>query len=245
MSGETGHVYVGKDLEAMSFAEKYHEWILSELRPYLGATIAEVGAGIGSVSRLILESPIDRLDAFEPSADMFGQLQQNLASDPRANAINGFFGVAPADTRYDSIVYINVLEHIENDAEELTRAREALHDGGHLLVFVPALPWLYSDLDREVGHFRRYLKRGLRSLIKEAGLEIVRLRYFDIAGVLPWYVNFVLLRNSISGGSVALYDRLVVPVMRIVETVLPLPLGKNLLLVARKGHEPARKSAAE
>lgn len=226
--------YFGRDLEAMSFARNYHAWILSELEPFLGRSVAEVGAGVGSFSSLLLGTGIERLDAFEPSRNMFPLLCDALTSDSRASAVNGFFGPETIETRYDSVVYINVLEHIEDDAAELAAARDALVPGGHLLVFVPALPWLYSELDRQVGHFRRYRKSALLELVRAAGLSVVAQRYFDIAGVLPWYVNFTLLGNSIGAGSVSLYDRLVVPVMRIVEGIVRPPIGKNVLLVARR-----------
>jgi len=226
--------YFGKDLEAMSFARNYHAWILAELAPYLGRAVAEVGAGTGSFSSLLLGTGLDSLDAFEPSRNMFPLLRETLAADPRARAVNGFFGPQTIDRHYDSVVYVNVLEHIEDDAAELVGARAALAPGGHLLVFVPALPWLYSELDRQVGHFRRYRKPALLDLVRDAGFTIVRQRYFDVAGVLPWYVNFTLLGNSIGGGGVSLYDRLVVPVMRVVESFVAPPIGKNVLLVARR-----------
>jgi len=225
--------YFGKDLEAMSFARNYHDWVLAELEPYLGRRVAEVGAGVGNLSTLLLATGIEHLDAWEPSRNMFPALRSALASEPRATAINGFFGAEPRAEHYDSVAYINVLEHIEDDAEELSRARAALRPGGHLLIFVPALPWLYSRLDTQVGHYRRYLKKPLEELVESAGFTIVTARYFDIAGVLPWYVNFKLLGNSIGTGSVSLYDRLVVPVMRIVEGFVRPPIGKNILLVAQ------------
>lgn len=226
--------YFGKDLEAMSFAVNYHRWILDCFLPYLRGTVAEVGAGMGSFSALLLGTPIERLVAFEPSDNMFPQLARALSPERRAEAVHGFFGEAAGTGRFDAVLYVNVLEHIEDDAAELARAHAALKAGGHLLVFVPALPWLYSALDRQVGHFRRYLRPGLVRLVEQAGLQPVRARYFDIAGILPWYVNFVLLGNSIGGASVSAYDRLVVPLMRRVERLLPPFIGKNIVLVARK-----------
>jgi SAM-dependent methyltransferase len=234
MTEPTSHQYIGKDLEAMSFAENYHRWIISEMAAYVTGKVAEVGAGVGSVSSLLLNLGVKHLDAFEPSVDMYAKLQSNLNLVPQAAAINAFFGVGCAPASYDTVVYINVLEHIEDDAGELERARDALVAGGHLLIFVPALSWLYSNLDREVGHFRRYTKHNMVRLVEDAGLDVLKARYFDIAGVLPWYINFVLLKNSIGGGSVALYDKLVVPIMRPVERFLPLPIGKNVLLIAKK-----------
>lgn len=127
-----------------------------------------------------------------------------------------------------------MLEHIEDDSTELSNAFDSIRPGGHLLVFVPALAWLYSDFDRQVGHFRRYTKRGLAGRVTNAGFSIVRARYFDIAGILPWYLNFVVLRNTMAKGGVAAYDKLVVPLMKVVEGIVPLPAGKNVLLVAKR-----------
>lgn len=226
--------YFGKDLEAMSFAKNYHKWILAEFCPYLGSSVAEVGAGVGSFSTLVLETKISSLVAFEPSQNMYPLLQEALSKDKRAKAINGFFGRENIGKRFDSILYVNVLEHIEDDVSELAHACDALNSKGHLLIFVPALPWLYSEFDRKVGHFRRYMKKDLVDLTRRSGFSVVKARYFDVAGIIPWYINFVLLKNSMRGGSVSLYDRLVVPPMRVMEGLVPIPVGKNLLLVARK-----------
>jgi SAM-dependent methyltransferase len=234
MSGDGKPDYPGKDLEAMAFAVNYHRWIIDEFAPYLGDTVAEVGAGIGSVSRLLLRKPITRLVAFEPSGNMYPVLAETLRGEDRASAVNDFFTPQYAQAGFDSAVYINVLEHIEDDRGELANALRALRPGGHLLVFVPALAWLYSDFDRHIHHFRRYAKGALASLVGDAGFTLVKARYFDLAGIIPWYVNFVLLKNSIGSTRVSLYDRLAVPVMRRVESAVAPPIGKNVLLVATK-----------
>ncbi|MBV2137952.1 MAG: class I SAM-dependent methyltransferase [Candidatus Thiodiazotropha sp. (ex Ctena orbiculata)] len=236
MNTSTGKMpeYFGKDLEAMSFAVNYHKWILAEFYPYLGNRVAEVGAGTGTFSRLLLETQIGHLSAFEPSLNMYPLLEEALCEDQRGVAINSFFAGNSDAEGFDSILYLNVLEHIEDDLSEIANAHAALKQNGHLLIFVPALPWLYSELDKQVGHFRRYVKRELVKITRKQGFKIIKARYFDIAGILPWYVNFVLLRNSIDSGSVSLYDRVVVPLARPLERVLPPPIGKNVLLVAQK-----------
>jgi SAM-dependent methyltransferase len=226
--------YFGKDLEAMSFARNYHKWILAEFLPYLGASVAEVGAGMGTFSTMILEAGVGRLKAFEPSPNMYPLLQRTLSKDRRATAINDVFDTRSAGERFDSILYVNVLEHIEDDAAELANAYEALESRGHLLVFVPALSWLYGDFDRRVGHFRRYTKKTLTALAQRSGFTVIKARYFDVVGIIPWYVNFVLLRNRMGASSVSWYDTLVVPWMRFVEGLVPPPIGKNLLLIATK-----------
>lgn len=226
--------YFGKDLEAMSFAKNYHAWILSEFAPYLGKRVAEIGAGTGSFSHLLLQSGIEHLEAFEPSKNMFPLLQSALEKDPRAKTHQVFFQGQEYINSFDALCYVNVLEHIDDDLQELSQARQALRDNGHLLIFVPALQWLFSKFDKKVGHFRRYDKSSLAHLVGRAGYSLVSTKYFDIAGILPWYINFVLLKNTLGGGSVSLYDRGVVPIMRIVEGLWPAPVGKNILLIAKK-----------
>ena len=234
MTQENMNQYFGKDLEAMSFATNYHRWLISEFLPYIRGSVAEVGAGVGNVSRLILETNMKSLTAFEPSGNMYPLLKEALSADKRAKAINTFFGKEKASECFDTVLYVNVLEHIEDDTSEIASVHAALAKEGHLLIFVPALPWLYSKLDRQVGHFRRYTKKNLAELTRREGFSIVKARYFDVAGIIPWYINFTLLQNTISGGSVSLYDRLVVPAMRAIEGLVSPPIGKNVLLVARK-----------
>ena len=226
--------YPGKELEAMGAAANYRRWIVDTFAPYLGKDVAEVGAGIGSVSRLLLEQPIERLAAFEPSANMFPLLAEAVRADARAQAVNGAFDASQAGRNYDSVLYVNVLEHVEHEREQLAAAHAALRPGGHLLVFVPALAWLYSDFDREVGHYRRYSRDALERVVVHAGFEVVDSHWFDVAGIVPWYVHFTVLGRRMGRGTVSLYDRLVVPVMRTVERLAPPGIGKNIVLVARR-----------
>lgn len=230
--------YTGRDLEeAMSVAPpKYHAWILSQFEPYLGNTVVEVGAGSGNFSSQLLRKMSGTLIAVEPSAQMFPLLERRFACDPRVMCEPHFF--ADVASRYrgslDSIVYVNVLEHVRDDFQELVLARDTLKLGGHLCVFVPALSFLYSEYDASVGHYRRYAKQQLAALMREAGFEIVKLRYFDIAGILPWLLFMKLLRRPLTSGSAGLYDTLVVPIMRKVESYVSPPIGKNLIVVGRK-----------
>ena len=225
--------YPGRDLEAMSFAANYHRWIVGEFAPYLGRSIVEVGAGVGNVSKLLLEQRIDRLVAFEPSRNLFPLLADALSGEPRATAVNDFFRADSIDGP-DSIAYINVLEHVEDDAAEVAAAHRALKHGGHLLLFVPALMALYSDHDKQIGHFRRYRRKALERIVEGAGFTVVKSRYFDVVGIAPWYLHFVVLKNAMTSHGVTMYDRLVVPVMRRIESTIAPPIGKNVLLVARK-----------
>ena len=132
---------------------------------------------------------------------------------------------------YDTVVMVNVLEHIEDDRAAARGLFDALTPGGKLLIFVPALPFLFSELDRIYGHFRRYRRQELKLCVESAGFRIEKLRYFDITGVLPWWLlNTLMRKTSFHQPSLTVYDKLFVPPTKLIESVLPPPLGKNLIL---------------
>jgi SAM-dependent methyltransferase len=137
---------------------------------------------------------------------------------------------------FDTAVYVNVLEHIEDDSGELDVARRLLAPGGHLCLFVPAMPSLYSRIDHKSGHYRRYTKAALRRKVEEAGFVIERIDYFDAASIVPYWLMYrVLGVEDLGNGSNAFYDRVIVPISRLVQRILVHPpIGKNLILVARR-----------
>ena len=236
------HGYAGKDLEAMSFAVNYHRWILSIFEPYLGKRIVEVGAGKGSFSELLLERRLESLTLVEPSAAMYQQLcrrMEELNPTVALKTYNDVFEnvadqIRSAD-RPDSIIYVNVLEHIADDVSELKVINRTLDKGGRVFIFVPALRWLHGSMDKQLDHFRRYTRTELEKKCVAAGFKVIMSRYFDVMGVTPWWIKYVLLRsNDMEAGAVKFYDQTVVPVARRLEAVVTPPIGKNVLLVAIK-----------
>ncbi len=234
-------VYIGKDLEAMSFAVNYHRWILDEFRPHLGEHIVEVGAGTGNFSRLLLAESPRSLALVEPS-EMFELLERTISgieSQTDVTLYHSIFRNAAnaivEKKRPDTVIYINVLEHIEDDLGELKAIYQTLADGGRSLIFVPALQSLYGAFDRKVGHFRRYSKHELEEKCRSAGFIIERSKYFDVPGILPWFIKYRILRSdTLTPAAVALYDRLAVPFVKRFESFIPIPVGKNILMVLRK-----------
>ena len=238
---DEGFGYAGRDLEAMSFARNYHRWILDLFAPHLGRRLVEVGAGTGSFSELLLERRPDSLALVEPSPEMHRLLVERVGRIParsRVRVYNDTFAGAARRVALDapdSVIYVNVLEHVAEDEAELRLISETLAPGGRAFVFVPAFRWLYGSFDRQVGHQRRYTRGELAAKCGRAGLRVVRSVYFDAAGVLPWWVKYRLLRSEeMEPAAVRLYDDFCVPLMRRVERVVPPPLGKNVLLVAEK-----------
>lgn len=233
--------YVGKDLEAMDFAVNYHRWILEIIKPFLGKHLVEVGAGTGSFSELLLETEPATLALVEPSA-MVEDLKKNLADKSFSTAVEIFPNIfAEVAVRLqkqqspDSVIYINVLEHIADDRLELETVHRTLREKGRVFIFVPALPSLFSEFDRHIGHFRRYRKREIIEKCQNAGFRVVLSNYFDVAGILPWLLKYRLLKSkTMESGAVQLYDKFVVPVAKPLENFVAPPIGKNLIVVAEK-----------
>ena len=229
--------YDGSDLEALTILKNYQNWIFARVAPWLGGTAAELGAGIGSFSALFANNVVS-LDAIEPSIALHARLQQAVGGLGNvrvlAQTAEGWLaGAAPA--HYDCVVMINVLEHIRDDAAVLQGFFVALKPGGRLIVFVPALQFLFSNIDRQVGHFRRYERPALTSVLNGAGFRIADMRFFDMLGILPWLVmNRWLGKTAFNPGLVGLYDRVGVPFTRALESVAAPPIGKNLIAVAIK-----------
>jgi SAM-dependent methyltransferase len=229
-------LYPGQELAAMDHANNYHRWILDLFRPYLGSRIAEVGAGIGSFSRIILESAhVQQLTALEPAANLFPILQDRLQVTPRAQALPLYLDAWQPVQAPDSIAAVNVMEHIRDDEQFLRDAHRILAPGGTILLFVPALPGLYGRLDSQFGHFRRYLKPELASKLQLAGFHIEKLHYVNFTGIVSWYVTSkILKRSTIPASSVQFYDRVVIPIVRRLEAVVTPPVGQNLVVIGRK-----------
>lgn len=233
--------YIGKDLEAMDFAVNYHRWILDIIEPYLGEHLVEVGAGTGTFSELLLEKKPRTLSLVEPST-MVENLRINLSRQNATTEIKIFHDIFTAvssrlksEQSPDSIIYINVMEHIEDDRAELKAVWETLREKGRVFIFVPALPFLFSPFDRRIGHFRRYRKAEIEEKCRAAQMRIIVSRYFDVTGIVPWLVKYRLMKSTtMDSGTVQFYDKFVVPVAKQLEKFMQPPIGKNLLVVAEK-----------
>lgn len=227
------------DVERLGTAKYFFDWVLDEFDPYIGGRVLEVGAGFGTITRKLIDRYPDlEIVALEPANNMFADLDAFAALTPKVTALAETLVEYQPDPeqRFDAAVYLNVLEHIEDDEREVRLAMEALRPGGALLVFGPALEWLYSELDYRAGHYRRYSRRGIQRLVTDAGFEVVSLAYFDVLGVGPYYLVYRLLGHTeIAGSTLWGYDRLMVPLSRVLQRILRLPpFGKNVLLIARK-----------
>ena len=227
------------ELERLAAADRFFGWIADEIAPHLGRRDPR--------GRRRHRHGVDRP---APAASGRRDHGHRAGRQPVRRARGAGQGgtardAAPADVgrppdvdgaaAFDSVVYVNVLEHIRDDVGELRTAHELLVPGGTLAVFVPALPRLYGSLDFKSGHHRRYRRDELEATIAAAGFELIDVRYLDVLGVAPYYAMYRLLDvKSLGTVSSTGYDRVVVPLSRGVQRLVPHPpLGKNLLAIAR------------
>ena len=222
------------EFRALAEARNYRRALIREFGPYLQGPVIEVGAGIGQLTGELAAVPtITRLLAVEPDGGFAAMFR---AANPQLELVHGTAADVPSATAWRAIVSVNVLEHIRDDAGELRGWRGLLAPAqGHLCLFVPARPELYAPIDKDFGHFRRYTKPGLRTLLSEAGHDIVRLHYFNAIGYVAWWVSFVALKQrGFNPRSVRVFDRAIFPWAHALErTLVRPPFGQSLMAIAR------------
>lgn len=218
-------------LDAIGKAHGYLGWIVEQFKPYLGERVLEVGAGVGNVTRLLL-APGRRVCALEPDGDFFRAI--TFGFEGEACLHRQRLDQLIATDYYDSVVMINVLEHILDHAAALQQAHRVTKPGGHLLLYVPAGDWLYSAYDGDIGHFRRYTKPQLRTILHNCGWDILTIKYMDMLGALGWYFLYRIGKGRTTPGKVSAMELVGVPFGRWLESRVRVPFGKNLLAICRK-----------
>ena len=203
------------------------------MEPYLRGSILEVGAGLGANTRDFANLDFDRWTCLEPDASLLEQIRVGVAPLDRHEVILGSLdGMDPA-RRFDVILYIDVLEHIQDDSGELRGAASRLDPGGSLIVLAPAHSWLFTPFDRAIGHYRRYNKESLQA-VAPAGLRCEKLVYLDSAGLLASLGNRLVLDRSMpTAAQIRIWDRLLVPCSQVLDPLLAGTLGKSVLGVWR------------
>jgi glycosyltransferase involved in cell wall biosynthesis len=223
-------------LVAVRNARAFNRWMYRQIAPFVGRHVLEAGCGIGNLTELLLDS--ERLIAtdFDPFylemiERRYGHLE-NFRSLPM-DLTRGEDYLRLSDERLDTIICLNVLEHIEADRDVLRHFHRALAPGGHAIILVPQHPWLYSPTDKSLGHVRRYTAQELHDKLAEAGFEVVHQQGFNRLGTVGWYVSGQLLgKEHLSPGQMKMYNR-VLPVAKLLERVPALP-ALSAIAVGRK-----------
>jgi SAM-dependent methyltransferase len=221
-------------------------WHFEMLQLYLGRKVLEVGAGAGRITALAAESKgLDELLAIEPSPHCFGLLQSRTCNLPKTTVMQTEAAklLPECAEHFDSVYSVHVMEHVEHDRQLLEEMLALTRPGGNLIILVPALPWLFSELDRNIGHYRRYNKKMVRTLIQGLPVAIERLAYNNFLGVLGSFCFSKIGKVNYQKGDAAkrrflglyrFFSEYVVPGVRVIEKFVPVPLGLNLTVVLRK-----------
>jgi ubiquinone/menaquinone biosynthesis C-methylase UbiE len=226
--------YDGSELNVFSNAKNWKRYISKHLRRYVNGDVLEVGSGLGSVTGVLCERA-RRWMCLEPDPDLLAHARSTHCDQ----LVNCEFVVGTLETMrpeevFDAILYIDVLEHIEDDRLELIRASRHVRRGGVICVLAPAHPMLYSEFDRAIGHFKRYTKATLFAA-GPAAFRLERLRYLDCCGLLASAANrFILKSAAPSVKQIVLWDKVLVSLSRILDPVCGYSAGKSVLAVWRR-----------
>lgn len=229
--------YIGDELHVFKHAENWKNYFSSKLKPYVRGKVLEVGAGIGANTNYLLAHSTEVTSWYmvEPDANLASQIKkkQSAFNHSDVNIINGTIKNVQNET-FDTILYIDVLEHIEDAKLEIQHAKSILNSGGRLIILVPAYNFLFNDFDRAVGHFRRYNKGMLISQVN-GSLEKERLFYLDSLGFFASLTNKLILKKSIpSEKDIYFWDRFIIRLSYISDFVFFNTFGKSLIGVFKE-----------
>ena len=219
-------------LDHLGEATRFNDWVFSRVQPYLGARVLEVGCGSGIFTALIAKAGHD-VTGYDIHAPYIDMARARLAGFGNARVYCADATEAELDGGYDSVVLLDVLEHIADDTGFLGKLRRTLRPGGSIVLKVPAHPALFSAMDKAVGHYRRYSAASLARAFGAAGFSSVEQRPFNTVAALGWFLNGRMLgRTTPPADQIAAFERLV-PVLRAVEDRVRMPLGMSLIAAAR------------
>jgi glycosyltransferase involved in cell wall biosynthesis/phospholipid N-methyltransferase len=224
----------GATLERLARAPRFSRWMADTIRPWVGQRVLEVGAGTGNLT--VNLAPRDYYWAGDINPHYVAGLEKLRESRPylHVSRMDGCsLDTFPPERDFDTVVCLNVVEHIEDDAAILGNFLEILEPGGRAIILVPRGQWLYGTLDEVLGHFRRYSPEELIAVGRQAGFEFERMIYFNRTGVIAWWLNGKILRRHTFGLWQVKLLNLMTPLFRRVDRWLPLP-SLSLIAVFRK-----------
>jgi SAM-dependent methyltransferase len=227
--------YIGGELELFAAASNWKSYVAAQLAPYIEGRVLEVGAGIGGNILTLCGDRVTHYLALEPDDRLAAVIQRRLDDGELPATVSVMRGTLArlTDEKFDTILYVDVLEHIAEDRAELAHAARHLASNGHLIVLSPAHQYLFSPFDRAIGHVRRYSRSGLAALTP-AACRIARVRMLDSAGFGLSLGNRLLLRASMpTQAQIRFWDRVIVRISRLTDRLSGFRFGKSILMIWR------------
>ena len=225
----------------MNNAQNYLRYLYHYIKPYVNGAVLEIGAGTGNMTSLLLNSATS-LVALEPNRHCIEKLEERISQTNCASIVN-----APWDEKsvkflphfnFDTVILMNVLEHIEDDIQAINLLPQVMSNDANLIIIVPAFQSLYGPIDKAVGHYRRYNKSNLIFNLKSVGFYSIQARHLNFVGFLGWFINAKILKISEQNDTqIAIFDKYILPIQKSIDSLLRIPVGQSLFIVAKKGDE--------
>lgn len=229
--------YIGKELDVFQYATNWKQYWLGRVQDYILGDTLEVGAGLGINSQIILKncSKITTLTSIEPDTSLCNRIQETIGFASEKMVIkNCFLKDIDSSNKFDTILYIDVIEHIEKDKDEVDTACNYLKKGGRLIILVPAHNFLYSPFDKSIGHFRRYNKSMLKQSVNSLGSPD-KMEYLDAMGFLASSINKLILKKGTPTLSqIQFWDKTLIPISKLIDPMTFHSIGKTLIGVWTK-----------
>ncbi len=229
--------YPGNELDLFCHADNWKAYFSKHICPYLHGHVLEVGAGIGATTRVLSSNEHHSWTCLEPDPKLVEKHSLYIdLNNPHSNYKHVIGNISDIDDQkhYDTILYIDVLEHIENDDNEIKQAANLLSNNGVIIILSPAYQWLFNEFDQAIGHFRRYNKQTLTASVP-VELEQVCIMYLDSVGAIASIANSVLLHQTIPTiKQVLFWDRAIIPFSKVIDPVILYSFGKSILGVWKK-----------
>jgi SAM-dependent methyltransferase len=228
-------------LEVISDAGKFNQWMYDTIKPHCSGNILEIGSGIGNISQYFLNDNYS-ISLSDLSNDYFKILEQKFSGFPN---LKGLFTLDFAEKelekkyphligQFDTVFALNVLEHVPDHEQSIKNCYKLLKPGGNLVILVPAFQSLFNQFDVALEHQRRYTPQTLKKVMNIPGFSIIHTQFFNVSGILGWYVSGKLMKkNAIPGGQMKLYDQLV-PLWKVADWFLRPFWGLSVICVAKK-----------
>jgi len=223
-------------LNQLAKLDRYNHWVYERISHALGRRVLEVGSGTGNITQFLCAGGRE-VTATDVVPSYRNELERLFNDKPNVR-VEKFDLTAEAPDAFvadpfDSVVCLNVLEHIEDDLFALAQMRDSLAPGGKLALLVPAHRILYGEFDRAVGHFRRYERRELAGKLEKTGFAAREMKFFSLAAALPWLINGRLLKRDYIPAGQANLANLLVPLLKLERLIGP-PCGLSLIAIAQK-----------
>jgi SAM-dependent methyltransferase len=229
--------YIGNELDLFEQATTWKKYYGNFLKPLLKGNVLEVGAGIGGTTSQLCDGSQESWLCLEPDPQLYSRLENKISQAHLPACCYSKKGTTqdlPMSDKFNAILYIDVIEHIENDADELKRAQSLLADKGYLIVLVPAHQFLYNEFDKAIGHYRRYNKKMLKAAAPQ-NVQLLKIRYLDSCGLIASLMNKYFLKQDYpTSKQIRFWNKFIVPVSKPIDFILNYNAGKTVVAVWQK-----------